>query len=123
MKPHAMCKLFFAASMTLLLLAPGCYPLRWARTEVEVMPSHFGRLQQVKIWSGDSVFRWHAVVLTNPSITGISYNLPAECDSCRRALEWSSVDSIRIGYPESPGLTVLVWIGVAGILVLGAVTR
>jgi hypothetical protein len=123
MNPHAIRKLCFAASMTLLLLAAGCYPLRWARLEVEAMPPQLGHLQQVLIWSGDSVFRWHAVVMTNPSITGIPYNLPTECDSCRRAVEWSSVDSIRIGYPESPGMTVLVWVDIAAILVLGAVTR
>jgi hypothetical protein len=87
------------------------------------MPEHLGRLQQVKIWSGDSVVRWHAVVMTGHSITGIPYNLPAECDSCRLGIVWSAVDSIRIGYPASPGQTVLVWAVAAVAVVLGFYTR
>lgn len=137
MKPHATRKLCSAASIarfltlvpdvstrwgvTFLLLAAGCYPLHWARKDV--MPSHFGRLQQVKIWSCDSVFRWHAVVMTNDSITGVPYYMPANCDRCRLGLEWSSVDSIHIGYPASPRENVLLWVLGAGLVVLGFYIR
>ncbi len=40
-----------------------------------------GRLQQLKIWSGDTVFRWHAVIITYDSITGVPYKMSTKCDS------------------------------------------
>ena len=107
--------------LALLLLATGCYPGHWR--PAEVTPRHFGHLQQVKIWSGDSLYRWHAVVMTNDSITGIPYDMPTECDSCRVGLALSSVDSIDIGYPASPGENVLLWVLIAGAVVLGYYIR
>jgi hypothetical protein len=60
------------------------------------------REQQVKIWSGDTVYRWHAAIYTRDSVTGIPYKMPATCDSCRLALSRYAIDSIYVGYPSSP---------------------
>ncbi len=69
-----------------------------------------GRLQQVKIWSGDTVLRWHAVIFTDDSITGVPYKMSTKCDNCRLGLPLSSVDSIRVGYPSSPAKSLLIWV-------------
>ena len=88
-----------------LALETGCYPVHWKRGEIKPMP--LGRLQQLKIWSGDTVFRWHAVIITYDSITGVPYKMSTKCDSCRLGLRLSSVDSIRVGYPSSPAKNIL----------------
>ena len=58
------------------------------------------RLDRVRIWTHDSVFQWHAVLVTRDSITGIPSSLPAQCDSCRLALPVSAVDSLNVGYGQ-----------------------
>jgi hypothetical protein len=105
---------------SLLLCAAACYPMNWARVE----PIRFGRQQQVKIWSHDSVYRWHAVVMTHDSISGIPYQQSTKCDSCRLRLPRASVDSIRAGYPTSRlnevvGL-VLITVGLIGLFYPGS---
>ena len=60
------------------------------------MPGNLPNQEQVKIWSGDTVFRWHAVTYTRDSIIGIPYKMPTTCDSCRMALPRHAVDSIRV---------------------------
>jgi hypothetical protein len=87
----------------LLVLTAGCingYPSSWDREEM-ILPGNLPPEQQVKIWSADSVFWWHAVVYTRDSITGIPYTIPTTCDSCRIALPRQAVDSIRVGNPPS----------------------
>ena len=43
--------------------------------------------------------RWHAVVLTADTVSGIPYREPIDCDTCRIAVPRSTVDSIRLGSP------------------------
>ena len=56
------------------------------------------RLDRVRIWTGDSVHQWHAVLVTRDSISGIPDNPSQPCDSCRLTLPTSAVDSLRVGY-------------------------
>jgi hypothetical protein len=56
------------------------------------------RLDRVRIWTGDSVLQWHAVLVTRDSISGIPDNPSQPCDSCRLTLPTSAVDSLRVGY-------------------------
>ena len=49
----------------------------------------------VWIWSGSAVNKWHAVVLTSDSISGIPYEVPLPCDHCRRSLPRSQIDSMQ----------------------------
>ena len=89
----------------LLVLTAGCYAGSHAgpwELEEMIVPGNLPREQHVKIWSGDTVFRWHAVIYTRDSITGIPYTMPVTCDSCRIALARSAVDSIRVGNPKGP---------------------
>lgn len=87
------------SSLALLVIAAGCFQARWAREEIK--PGQLDPRQEVKIWSGDSLARWHAVLITRDSITGIPYKMSTECDCCRVGLPVLSVDSIRVGNPES----------------------
>ena len=83
----------------LLVLAAACYPVQKRQ---EIQPKRLGRNQHVKIWSGDSVAQWYAVVITADSITGVPTKMSTKCDSCRLGFPLSAVDSIRLRYRESP---------------------
>ena len=83
----------------LLVIAAACYPVQ---PRQEVKPKRLGRYQQVKIWRGDSVSQWYAVVITADSITGVPDKKSTGCDSCRVRFPLSAVDSIHPGYRESP---------------------
>ena len=43
--------------------------------------------------------QWHALRITADSVTGIPFIRPITCDSCRRSVPRSEVDSIRFGNP------------------------
>ena len=58
--------------------------------------------QQVQVWREGTMARWHSVVVTADTVSGIHFLEPLDCDSCRVALDRASVDSIRLGIP-SPG--------------------
>ena len=88
-----------------LLLVAGCAStpgVHWLKEDVHpVAVRGDRRLERVRIWTHDSVFQWHAVLVTHDSITGIPSSLPTPCDSCRLALPVSAVDSLSVGYPET----------------------
>lgn len=52
----------------------------------------------VWIWSGGTVEKWHAVVITSDSVSGIPYATSIKCDSCRRSIPWAQVDSMTLEY-------------------------
>ncbi len=87
-----------------LALAAGCAvapAVRWNREDIRPKGLRGDRqLEQVKLWSGDSVFLWHWVVITPDSITGYPEERPAACQTCRRALPLAAVDSLRVGYRQ-----------------------
>ena len=84
------------ASIALLLLAGGCIPVGWHRTD---LTSPFKRREQVKVWSRGNVERWHAVVFSRDSISGIPYTMPLDCETCRRSTALTEVDSLRTAGP------------------------
>ena len=55
--------------------------------------------QQVQVWREGSMDRWHAVVVTADTVSGIHFLEPLDCDSCRVAVDRASVDSLRVGNP------------------------
>ena len=55
--------------------------------------------QQVQVWQDGSVARWHALVVTPDTVSGIPYRAPIDCDSCRVAVPRAAVDSVRVGNP------------------------
>ena len=105
----------------LLALAVGCAvapAVRWNREDIRPKGLRGDRqLEQVKLWSGDSVFLWHSVLITPDSITGYPEQRP------RRALPLSAVDSLRVGYRqegvENPFVSDL---GLIALILLGLLT-
>jgi hypothetical protein len=55
--------------------------------------------QQVQVWQGGTALRWHAVRVGADSVSGIPFQRPVACDSCRTAVPRASVDSLRLGSP------------------------
>jgi hypothetical protein len=63
--------------------------------------------QQVEVWTSGRVYRWHGVVITADSVSGVPYWRPPSCDSCRVALSRVAVDSMRTGdVGDATGRTV-----------------
>lgn len=93
----------------LVLLVARCAPppsTTWLREDVHPKTVKGDRgLDRVKIWTGDSVLAWRAVVVTRDSISGIPYSMPHQCppDRCRRALPAAAVDSLFVGYRNEGG--------------------
>src|SRR5690349_17581706 len=77
--------------IALLLLVGGCSPIGWRRAD---LPPRVNR-RQFQIWSGGAVTRWHGVLITCDSVSGIPYDMPLDCDTCRRSMACTQVDSIR----------------------------
>jgi hypothetical protein len=53
--------------------------------------------QQVQIWQGQKNRVLHSVVVSSDTISGVPYQDPADCDSCRVHLARNTVDSMRLG--------------------------
>lgn len=68
----------------------------WHRTDIVTPESP---RQQVEVWQGQASQQWHAVQVTDSTVSGIYFLNPITCDSCRRIVPRSSVDSIRLGNP------------------------
>src|SRR4051794_38308719 len=56
--------------------------------------------QQVQMWQGRSNRVLHAVVVSADSVSGVPFQLPIDCDSCRVYLARNTVDSMRLGNSE-----------------------
>jgi len=90
----------FLVTVALAGCATTAPSVRWFREDVHpVAVKGDRRLDQAKIWSGDSVVQWRAVVITRDSISGT----PVQCESCRSALPTSAVDSLSVGYASGSG--------------------
>ena len=99
------------ASIALLLIAGGCTPVGWHRVD---LTSRFRRREQVKVWSRGRVERWHAVVFSRDSVSGIPYKMPLNCDRCRRSIAQTQVDSLRTATPL--GAWVLIAVGATAVV-------
>jgi hypothetical protein len=60
--------------------------------------------QQVQLWMGEETRVLHRVVVGADSVTGVPFQLPPTCDSCRVAVARSIVDSMRLGNQERGAL-------------------
>ena len=81
----------------LVLLAAGCTAshVAWRRLD---QPTPLKPDEIVWIWGGGVVNKWDAVVITQDSVSGVPYELPLPCDSCRRSLPRTQVDSMAVAY-------------------------
>jgi hypothetical protein len=86
----------------------------WHRIE-PVAPDSLPRGQQVQVWEGTQRIQLHAVRVGHDSISGVPFQKPSDCSSCRISLPSSAVDSLRAGNPtaaflKSIGLTLVSWL-------------
>jgi len=72
----------------------------------------------VWIWSGGQVKKWHAVVITQDSVSGIPYSVPLKCYGCRRSMPRTQLDSMKLGYHTVPEY-VIKGTGIFAVLTLG----
>jgi len=103
-----------------VLLAAGCATryLAWRRVD---QPTPLKSEDVVWIWGGGAANKWHAVVITQDSVSGVPYELPLPCDSCRHSLSRSQVDSMDVGYERqksSSGARALQYAGVVILAIL-----
>ena len=107
--------------LAFVLLAAGCVSnAEWER-RTGFQPAPMKPSDPVLIWSSGTVDKWHAVVITADSVSGIPYETSLECDSCRRSIPLVLVDSMKVRHSTSAkdvAGTSLVFTGIvaAGIL-------
>src|SRR5437773_10648781 len=93
-----------------LLLAVCCSGGQWAPRRIE-LPFPLEPSDIVGIWSGGKVEKWHAVVITPDSVSGIPYRMALQCDSCRRSMPRAEVDSMKLR-SEARRVGMQLWAGV-----------
>jgi hypothetical protein len=111
-----------SALMLVLLLPQAACGAGWHRID-PVGPSGVPERQQVQVWHGSKRLQLHAVRVDRDSVSGVPFQKPTECDSCRISLPSSAVDSLRAGNPtaaflKSVGLTLSTWLAL-GLLTYG----
>src|SRR5207245_10405862 len=87
--------------LVFVLLGTGC--LYWGRRRVD-QPTPIKPSNPVWIWSGGTVEKWHAVVITENSVSGIPYRMPLWCGSCGLAVPGPGVDHWRLVFHRFPEL-------------------
>ncbi len=90
--------------LVFVLLGTGC--LYWGRRRVD-QPTPIKPSNPVWIWSGGTVEKWHAVVITENSVSGIPYRMPLWCGSCRLSIPRTRVDSMKLGYHTVPEVVLV----------------
>ena len=80
-----------------LLLAACRSGGQWEPQRID-LPFPFEPSDVVSIWSGGNVEKWHAVVITPDSVSGIPYRMALQCDRCRRSIPRAQVDSMTLGH-------------------------
>ena len=80
-------------------LAAGCATshLAWRRLDD---PTRLKPDKLVWIWGGGELNKWHSVVVTQDSVTGVPYDIPLPCDSCQRSLPRNQIDSMKVSYQQ-----------------------
>jgi len=81
---------------TSFLLAQGCATY-WGWRPLD-QTEELKPWNQVRIWRGDTLQQWHAVVITQDSVSGIPKKKPLTCHDCRRSIPLTQVDSLKVGY-------------------------
>ena len=101
--------------LAFVLLAAGCVSnAEWER-RTGFQPAPMKPSDPVLIWSSGTVEKWHAVVITADSVSGIPYETSLECDSCRRSISLVLVDSMKVRHrttAKGVAVTSLVFTGI-----------
>lgn len=68
----------------------------------------------MQIWMHGESQRWHGIRTDSATLSGVPLFRPPDCDSCRITVPRASVDSVRIGHPDSALVTTLITIFALG---------
>src|SRR5258705_10137110 len=82
-----------SSTFAFVLLAAGCGP-NWGPGPSN-LPTPLRPEAVVQIWSGGEVKTWHAVIVTEISVSGIPSTLPVTCDSCVLTVPRTQLDSMK----------------------------
>jgi len=100
-------------------LVAGC--IYWGRRRVD-QPTPIAPGDPVWIWTAGGVEKWHAVVITQDSVSGIPFDTSRKCATCRRSIPRVQVDSMKHGYRTfAEDVTEFVGVLTAAILAEAAV--
>jgi len=83
--------------LPLALLTVGC-GAGWHQPAV-LSPGPMPNRQQVQVWSSGQMRRWHAVRVTEDSISGVPFTERPNGADCRESIARIAVDSVRVGNP------------------------
>ena len=101
--------------LAFVMLAVGCAQHWNPRLE---QPTPIKPADAVLIWSSGTVEKWHGVVLTSDSVSGIPYGTSLECDSCRRSIPLVLVDSMKVRHWTAAKTSLVIAGAVAAALVV-----
>lgn len=106
-----------------VLLATGC--AHWEQRRLD-QPTPIKADLPVWIWTGRTIEKWHAVVITQDAVSGIPYETSLKCDSCRRSIPRAQVDSMKLGYntggaKETARVVAVTSLVLAGALAIGVI--
>ena len=100
------------AALSLVLWTPAC--MSWSSPQtpalVDLAPN-----RQVRVWTAEHTLRLHAVRFASDSLTGVPFQQPTTCDTCRVAVPLAMIDSMQTGGSNDWGTIAL--IGVPIVLV------
>jgi hypothetical protein len=106
--------LMVRCSLLASVLLAGC--TYWGRRRVDE-PTPVNPQNPVFIWSRRGVEKWHGVVITQDSVSGIPYETTLKCTRCRRSIPRVQVDSMKLYYHTLPEY-VVVTVGAVAVLTL-----
>lgn len=67
-------------------------------------PHRFPPRRQVQVWHKSGRAELHGVTIAGDSLVGIPYWQPLTCDSCRRAIAVTDIDSLRSADRETTAM-------------------
>ncbi len=106
--------------LAFVVLAVGCAQHWDPRLE---QPTPIKPADAVLIWSSGTVEKWHAVVITSDSVSGIPYGTSLKCDSCRRSIPLGVVDSMKVRHKTGAKDVAVTSLVFAGIVAVGLVVE
>jgi len=105
-----------SSAFAFVLLAAGCGP-NWGPRPSN-LPTPLRPDAVVRIWSGGEVKTWHAVIVTEISVSGIPSTMPVTCDSCVLRIPRTQVDSMKVVKVDYKKLNALKFVGLVAVAIV-----
>ncbi len=105
--------------LAFVLVAAGCGQ-HW---DARLRPTPMKPADAVLIWSSGTVQKWHGVVVTGDSVSGVPYGTSLTCDSCRRSIPVALVDSMKFRHKTTAKDVAATSLTFAGILAASLVVE